>query len=386
MRRARLVSLIRVVLFLIANGSPLEAQWQFTADAGIARLQQSGIPESNALTLGASLDLLGERGSFRTSLLNAHADDDRWTIQGVLLASLLGAPGRSARWELAGAASTFGETGELPTVSGELMPRIRFDGGTGARGGALGFGAGTIARNQSLNAFYHGQADGWLSASNDQLIGTLSVVRRTAAVNPAVPSLAAVANATRVLSYADGAMSWRHEQGALSLGATAGVRVGLQGIDNTDAWGSADVTAWMNTRSALVLSIGRTLDDVVRGVPRTRFASIALRISARPHVEVPKRPRDVGPRVSIERSGDGRQRLEVRVASATRVELMADFTDWNPVVLEQIDGVWRLERAITPGLHRIALRIDGGEWIAPGNLPHATDDLGGIVGLITIPQ
>jgi hypothetical protein len=64
---------------------------------------------------------------------------------------------------------------------------------------------------------------------------------------------------------------------------------------------------------------------------------------------------------------------------------MADFTDWSPVVLERIDGVWRLDRAVTPGVHRIALRIDGGEWIAPANIPHATDDLGGVVGLITIP-
>lgn len=386
MRRARLVSPVRIFLLLIAAGSPLEAQWQLTADAGVARLQQLGIPESTALTLGTSLDVLRERGSIRTSLLGARSDGDRWTAQGVLLASLLGAPGRSARWELAGAASTFGESSQRPTVSGELMPRVRFDGGTGARGGAFGFGAGTIARDRSLNAFYHGQADAWLSASNDQLIASLSAVRRTAAVNAVVPSLATVARTTRALSYADGAMSWRHEQGAFSLGATAGLRIGLQGIDNTDAWASADMTAWMSSHSALVMSIGRTLDDVVRGVPRTRFASIALRISAWPHIGVPKRARGVGPRVSAERSGDGRQRLDVLVANATRVELMADFTDWNPVVLERIDGVWRLERAVTPGLHRIALRIDGGDWVAPANLPHATDDLGGVVGLITIPQ
>jgi lysophospholipase L1-like esterase len=142
----------------------------------------------------------------------------------------------------------------------------------------------------------------------------------------------------------------------------------------------------MTTHSALVMSIGRTLDDVVRGVPRTRFASVALRISAWPHIGVPKRTRAVGPRVSAERTGDGRQRLDVLVANATRVEVMADFTDWNPVMLGHIDGVWRLERAVPPGLHRIALRIDGGEWIAPANLPHVTDDLGGVVGLITILQ
>lgn len=380
MRRARLVSLAVCVV----AAQPLAAQWQLTGDVGVSRLQQTGIPQSNALTLGTSLDLFGERGWLRTGLLGARSDGDRWTGQGVVLGSLLGPSGHPARWELAGSASTFGESSELPTLSGELMPRVRFDGGARA-GGAFGFGAGTIARDRSLNAFYHGQADAWLSATNDQLVASLSMVRRTAAVNPVVASLAAVGAATQSLSYADGSMSWRHEQGVLSLGAIAGVRAGFQGIDKTDAWASADATVWMTTRSALVVSIGRTLDDVVRGVPRTRFASVALRIAAQSHVEAARRTRGAGPQVTAERSADGRQRVDVVVGSADRVELMADFTDWNPVVLEHVGGVWRLERTVKPGLHRMALRIDGGEWIAPGNLPHATDDLGGVVGLITIP-
>ena len=64
---------------------------------------------------------------------------------------------------------------------------------------------------------------------------------------------------------------------------------------------------------------------------------------------------------------------------------MADFTDWNPEVLARAGDVWTMQRVIPPGLHRIAVRIDGGEWIAPANLRQVTDDLGGVVGLITIP-
>jgi hypothetical protein len=379
MRRARLVSCFLFVMI----ARPLEAQWRLTADAGVSRLQQSGIPESSALTIGTTLDVLGDRAWLRTSVLGARTEGDRWTAQGVMLASLLGAPGRSARWELAGTASTFGESSELPTVSGELMPRIRFDRETW--GGAFGFGAGTIARDRSLNAFYHGQADAWASAGDDQLLASLSAVRRSTALNAVVPSLAIASTQRRSLSYADGGMSWRHERGPLSFGATAGLRVGLQGIDNVDAWGSAEAMGWIVPQAALVVSLGRTLDDVVRGVPRTRFASLALRISARPHAVIATRARVAGPRVSAERREDGQQRLDVVVAGARRVELMADFTDWMPIVLDRVDGVWRLERVVTPGVHRIALRIDGADWIAPANLPHATDDLGGVVGLITIP-
>ena len=47
--------------------------------------------------------------------------------------------------------------------------------------------------------------------------------------------------------------------------------------------------------------------------------------------------------------------------------------------------VWRLERAVTPGLHRLMIRLDGGEWITPANLPKAKDELGGVVALVTVP-
>ena len=77
--------------------------------------------------------------------------------------------------------------------------------------------------------------------------------------------------------------------------------------------------------------------------------------------------------------------LEVRATGASTVEVMGDFTDWAPVTLSRDGNVWRLSRALSPGPHRIALRIDGGEWTTPANLPRVTDDLGGAVGLMTVP-
>ncbi|HTE47967.1 MAG TPA: hypothetical protein VK636_22180, partial [Gemmatimonadaceae bacterium] len=302
--------LVLQLLIVIAARSSLQAQWQVAADAGVSHLQQTGIPESNALTLGTSFDVLSERGWLRAGALAAHSGTDRWTAQGLLLASLLGPRSRAARWELAGTASSFGESRALPTLSGELMPRLRFDGET--RGAALGLGAGTIARDHSWNAFYHGQADAWLSGMNDQVVASLSGVRRTVAINPVIASLAA-ATVSRPLSYTDAAATWRHEQGAFSFGATTGVRLGIQGIDGADGWASADATAWFTSRSAIVMSVGRTLDDIVRGVPRTKYASVALRIAARPHAEIAKRVERVGAHVIAERTESGQQRVNVRV-------------------------------------------------------------------------
>jgi hypothetical protein len=130
--------------------------------------------------------------------------------------------------------------------------------------------------------------------------------------------------------------------------------------------------------------MGRSLDDVVRGVPPLRYVSVSIRFSGQAHAPVfrstPRTHPTVGPQIVA-----GRERIEIRANGASRVELMADFTDWNPVELALVDGVWRLERALSPGLHRVALRIDGGEWITPSNLPRAKDELGGVVGLMTIP-
>ena len=84
-------------------------------------------------------------------------------------------------------------------------------------------------------------------------------------------------------------------------------------------------------------------------------------------------------------SADGVARIEIAAPGAARVELRADFTDWSPVELTRSGDMWRLEMAVPSGLHRVAIRIDGGEWIAPPNLPHADDGLGGTVGLITAP-
>jgi hypothetical protein len=102
------------------------------------------------------------------------------------------------------------------------------------------------------------------------------------------------------------------------------------------------------------------------------------------------REANAGVRVIITRSsGDrGSARIDVsgEAPKAERVELMADFTGWEPIALERASDGWFVNRAVTPGLHRLAIRIDGGAWIAPANVPKLRDDdLGGAVGLITVP-
>jgi hypothetical protein len=76
--------------------------------------------------------------------------------------------------------------------------------------------------------------------------------------------------------------------------------------------------------------------------------------------------------------------IRLRLAGATRVELMADFTDWQPMELEGRGGVWERAVPLAPGTYRLLIRIDGGEWVAPPGLAVVDDDFGGKVGLLVV--
>jgi hypothetical protein len=188
-------------------------------------------------------------------------------------------------------------------------------------------------------------------------------------------------------SYTDLAAGWRHEAGGASIGATAALRSGA----GNGGWQAADAELWVSSRLAIVVAAGNALPDVVRGTPSTRYASASLRVAWQPHVALRfGREANAGVRVIITRSsGDrGSARIDVsgEAPKAERVELMADFTGWEPIALERASDGWFVNRAVTPGLHRLAIRIDGGAWIAPANVPKLRDDdLGGAVGLITVP-
>lgn len=78
---------------------------------------------------------------------------------------------------------------------------------------------------------------------------------------------------------------------------------------------------------------------------------------------------------------------EVRVwaPGARTVELLADFVDWIPVpLIRQPNGEWRGYYRISPGLHRVNIRMDGTELDVPMNWPTAKDEFLGTVALVLI--
>jgi hypothetical protein len=377
MRRTGLISLL---VALTSPTAELRAQWQLTGDVGLSYLQQPGIPTGSGLSLGGTFDAATAHTLFRASALTAGAGANRWTGQGLMVGSLVG-PAARLSWDLTAIASTFREATEETLSSGEAIARVRI--GTASTGGAIGGGAGTT-RGQAWNPLYQAQASAWWSVAAERFGADFSAIHaRTTFRGGVAPALEL---APSPVSYLDVGPTWRHQRGGFDIGASAGVRLEMDGSRHTNGWGTADATTWMTPNAALVVSAGRTLPDIVRGVPTTTFVTVALRLAVQPHASLFERgARTRGPQVLLAGREDDSQRLEVRGVSASTVDLMADFTDWSPVPLERVGDSWRLARSIPSGLHRLAVRLDGGPWLAPSNLPHASDDLGGVVGLITVP-
>jgi hypothetical protein len=90
--------------------------------------------------------------------------------------------------------------------------------------------------------------------------------------------------------------------------------------------------------------------------------------------------------VSLERLG-GLAVLVVRAAGAQRVEVMGDFTDWQPLALTaSVDGRYRYALGLPPGMHRFNLRVDGGPWGAPRGAGVAMDEFGGTAAVVVVPE
>ncbi len=361
----RVSTTLLATIVILAAPPEARAQWQFNADAGLSHLRQSGLPVSNAQTLGATIEGLGDRGWLHGTALSSLQANGAWTGQALALGGLSGRIADPLRWEIGGALSGFTETGAPTTTSGEANARLRFGGALG--GIALGAGAGESARTNGDLTLSRGSLDTWWSAGHETLAASALLTRAGA------------------VAYTDVGVGWRHEASGASIGAGAGLRAGA----GNGGWQVIDAELWVATRVALVLAAGNVPPDIVSGTPKTQYASLGLRVAVRPHAPVPfgRRP-SAGVRVGITRTPGGTTRITITTPrdDAERVVMMADFTGWEPVSLQRGDAGWFVELAVSPGPHRLTVRIDDGEWLAPANVPSVRDDdLSGAVGFITVP-
>ena len=67
------------------------------------------------------------------------------------------------------------------------------------------------------------------------------------------------------------------------------------------------------------------------------------------------------------------------------VDIMGDFSDWSPLTLVRHGrDLWELSIPMSAGMHQINVRVDGGAWMAPPNMPTMKDTFNGEVGLMVV--
>jgi hypothetical protein len=139
-------------------------------------------------------------------------------------------------------------------------------------------------------------------------------------------------------------------------------------------------------RVSLTGSVGRQFADPLRGLPQAELLTSSVRVS------LGRKPLPVMPRSEIARAmvdpapgGGGELVVQVFAADTMLVEVAGDFSGWEPIPLERVDGVFIGRVRLRPGKYHVAVRINLGEWRAPRNLARVPDDFGGESGLVVIP-
>ncbi len=184
----------------------------------------------------------------------------------------------------------------------------------------------------------------------------------------------------------DAVLSGRWRIRSLDFDASLGRRFSRT-TPETTIWG-VSASRGISPSVAVVAAAGRSGSDPVTSVPGARYFALGLRLKVGQPVLPPApapatasmtAPFRIGPALGAARE------IVIQAPTAEGVELAGDFTDWKPVPLQPWgENAWRALLPISPGLHRLAIRIDGGAWQAPPGTRPLTSEFGGEVTEVVI--
>ncbi|HTO73762.1 MAG TPA: glycogen-binding domain-containing protein, partial [Gemmatimonadales bacterium] len=150
-------------------------------------------------------------------------------------------------------------------------------------------------------------------------------------------------------------------------------------------WWSAEGTYWVSDRVGLTGTVGNQPPNPSLYVSGGQFMRLSVRVALdrrgeRPAVETAT----TAAGLRLRRSG-GAVEFALAAPIASRVELMGDFTDWQPVELTRgADGLWRSRLPVAPGVHYLNVRYDGLAWQPPPGTRVVRDDFGKESGAILV--
>ncbi len=78
-------------------------------------------------------------------------------------------------------------------------------------------------------------------------------------------------------------------------------------------------------------------------------------------------------------------RFRVEDPAAQRIEVLGDFSGWEPQAMVQDGGAWVLEIPLSAGTYHFGFLVDG-EWFVPADAPgQVSDDWGQMNATIVVP-
>lgn len=356
-------------------------------DAGAAAVAYDDYSGARVATLTPSVRWESARAMVVANASLSQFETGHTSLQSGVAGSLLSPEFLNLRAEAYG---TFSTTRYLQSLAATNVYGVGRLHAAGANGGAwVGAGGGFVSVNSGFPRSVT-MLDAGLWARDEGVQYTVTVLP------------------TRVgdWSYADitGAVRWEGPRSELAFSTGYRARPS-DSIPGVQAWAEAWLTVWLGRRLAVVTGAGVFPFDAVQGLPGGRYASAGLRVVTRrarvgdpalraeltePY-ELRRLARSARGRVAIERfqvttHPDGTRELRLRIPGARHVELMADFTEWNPVALSPVPASedWCIVVPIGPGMHRVNVRVDDHEWEVPIGLTSVRDEYGGAVGLLVV--
>lgn len=355
------------------------AQISATLDAGVSRVEYDGFLPSGAVSVTPALRVDRRSWSLtaRGSLLRFESGNQ--SLQGLVAGAAFTPPLGSWRGEIAATAgaSTYRQ---FPAIS-HLLGRARIHLIMVDHGGWLGASAGRTSFGTAGNPIAVYSAGAW--------------TRRL----PVAIDLSFAHIRVGDTTFTDFEASGRGTRGQVELEGLVGWRGWSRG-GGEGAYGEAHATLPLLHRLAFVIGAGRYPSDPTRGSVAGRYFSAGLRVTglttrapARFHFSDPGEATNLGTNghfaaatLEIRPRRGPACTVVIRAAWARELEIMGDFTDWQPVPLTRMgDGTWEITLAIPAGVHRLNVRLDGGDWSVPRGATLAEDEFGGRVGTIVVP-
>lgn len=372
-------------------GRPLGAQARSTLELGASYVR---FPDDSTSIAGPSVRWTSalSRGAFGSSMsVSAVGATTGVSSYGEATGYWLTALGAGWGGELSGEGSALLSTAQhssaTPSTTGVVSARLLRPLGDGD-GGVWLRGSGAVAHREAGSLWGRGiDAGTWWRRAGLELMGALAQQWSMAQLFLG-PGRQNIVGAVPV-HYVEGSAGALVGQDQASLAVTAQLRRDPGAERLYEPGFSATGTFWYAPSRAVFVNVAKQLPDFVHGADALQSVTVGIRLNEPSPAAA--RVRAIRPIVQVSAAGAAdssgsslRRTLRVRAPGASQVEVMGDFSGWEPVTLVSTGDVFSASVDLSVGTHRLVVRIDGGPWIPAANTPAVDDDFGGKVGLLVV--